>query len=227
MNNQKIKNFEEWNEKMAQKYNPDIYHHAHNPIIRYIMSQRVKAIIDFLNVQKDDETIEVGCGAGNILEKINQGKLTGIDLSNFLLEIARKKLRNKKACLLKGDAENLPAEIKNKKFDKIICSELLEHVQRPDRVIDEILKIAHPETTVVISIPNEKFINFLKEALLKLKVFSLFFPNISKKMDEEWHLHNFGLNLLKDITKGKMKTEKIKSIPCRFFPLYYVVKFEI
>ena len=227
MSVQSIKNFEEWNELMAQKYNPDIYHRSRNPILRCIANLRVKAIIDFLNVQKNDEVIEIGCGAGNILERFNKGKLTGVDLSDFLLAIARNKLENKKVDLFKGDAENLPAEIKNKKFDKIICSEVLEHVQHPGQVINEILKIAHPNATIVISIPNEKLINFLKQVLLKLKIFSIFLPNVSKKMDEEWHLHNFDLKLLNDITRGKLEMVKIKPIFGRFFPLYYVVKFKI
>ena len=32
MNNQEIKNFEEWNEEMVQKYNPDFYYRSSNAI---------------------------------------------------------------------------------------------------------------------------------------------------------------------------------------------------
>ena len=226
MNNINKENFEQWNEKMARKYNPDTYHSSSNLFIKHIENQRVKSILDLLKIEDSDEVIEIGCGAGNILEKINKGRLVGIDLSDFLLEMAKKKLKDKKVYLLKANAEDLPQEIKNKKYDKVICSEVIEHVQCPHKVIDEISKIIHSKSTIVISVPNEGFINKLKQIFIKLKIFFFFFPNISKKMDNEWHLHSFDLALLRKITQGKLKIEKIKPIPFWFFPIRYVVKFK-
>lgn len=224
-NKNSIKNFEEWNEYFARKYNIDYYTKS-NFIIRFIEKKRIKEVIKLLNPQPTDNIIDLGCGGGHILEKIPQGNLTGIDLLESMLKRAKEKAQKigKHFTLIKGNVEDLPQEIKDQKFDKIIASEILEHVQNPDRLIDEILKIAHPKSVVVISIPNEKFINKLKQIFIKLKIFSILFPNISKKMDEEWHLHSFDLDLLKKITQGKLKLVKIKPIPFWFLPIRYVAK---
>lgn len=184
-------------------------------------------MIKFINSQSEDDVIELGCGAGHILIEIPKGNLTGIDLSEKMIEKTKKRFQGigRKITLIKGNVENLPKEIRNKKFNKIICSEVIEHVLHPDRVINQILEITHPNSIVVISIPNEKFINFLKQIFIKLKIFSLFFSNISRKADEEHHLHSFNLPLLKKITKEKLEIKEMKSIPFRFLPIRYVVKF--
>jgi len=225
--NKSIKNFEEWNEHFVEKYDIGDYYRKSNFIVRFIERKRIKTVIKLINSQPEDNIIELGCGAGHVLIEIPRGNLTGIDLSEKMLESAQKRFQEttKKIVLIRGDVENLPEEIKNKKFDKIICSEVIEHVLHPDGVIDEILKIARPNSIVVISIPNERFINNLKKILIRLKIFLVLFPNISKKMDDEWHLHSFSLDLLRRFTRGKLKIKEIKPIPLRFFPIRYVVKF--
>lgn len=221
-----IKNFEKWNEEMAKKYNLDHYFNRSGFLVRFLEEKRRKTISKILEVTENNEVIEIGCGAGHILEIIEKGHLTGLDLSEFLLGLAKEKLKDKKVNLVKGDAQNLPPEIRNKKFDKIICSELLEHVPNPEKVIDEILEIAHPKSVVVISISNEKIINKFKKAFIKLKIFSILFPNITRQIDNEWHLHNLDLDTLKRITYRKLKITKIKALPFLFLPIRYVVKLE-
>jgi len=222
----KIKNFEKWNETYIRKYDIEEYYKS-SPIVRFIEERRIKQIVNLVQAQKRDRIMELGCGAGHILEKIPQGNLTGVDLSETLLKKAGKRLQKRNAVLIKGNIEELPQTVRNQKFDKIICSEVLEHVQNPGKVIDEILKIANEKSVIVISIPNEKLINRLKGIFLRLRIFFNLFPNSSKKMDEEWHLHSFDLNLLEKFTKGKLKIKEIKAVPFWFLPIRYVVKFEI
>ncbi|MDO8264964.1 MAG: methyltransferase domain-containing protein [Candidatus Parcubacteria bacterium] len=223
---QTIKNFEKWNENYIKKYDIEEYYKS-SLIVRFIEEKRIKQIVNLIQTQEGDRIIELGCGAGHILEKIPWGNLTGVDISETLLKKAEKRLQKRNAVLIKGNIEDLPQAVKNKKFDKIICSEVLEHVQNPGKVIDEILKIAHKDSVIVISIPNEKLINRLKGIFLKLRIFFNLFPNSSKKMDEEWHLHSFNMNLLEKYTKGKLIIKKVKAVPFWFLPIRYVVKFKI
>ena len=227
--NNSIKNFEEWNESYVKKYDIDDYYAKSNFFVRLIEKKRIGAIIKFLEAKDTDKIIELGCGAGHVLEKISNGALTGLDLSETMLLAAKKRLEESKkvVALLKGDAERLPCEVKSKKFDKIICSEVLEHTPRPEAVIDEIFNIAASEAVVIISIPNEKVINRLKQIIIKLGIFSFLFHNTSKKMDEEWHLHAFDLPLLKKISQGKLAIKKVRAVPFWFLPIRYVVQFEL
>ena len=61
--------FREWNESMIKKYDPDAFHHHSNPFIRFIEKKRVKMMIDLLNIHDDDHVLEIGSGAGNVIEK--------------------------------------------------------------------------------------------------------------------------------------------------------------
>jgi len=224
----KITNFEAWNEEMAKKYNPDKYHRSSNIFIRFVENKRTAKIINYLDFQKSDRIIELGCGAGNIMEKIDSAEeLWGVDLSDFMLKLARQKKYKVPVEFVKANLEKLPAEITNSKFDKIYCSEVLEHVENPGKVLAEIKKIAKKDSVIVVSIPNETLINKIKRILQKLKLFNLFFSGISPKMNNEWHLHLFNLAKLKEILKENCVIDKAAGIPFRFLPLRYVVKLKL
>lgn len=217
--------FENWNEKMAQKYNPENYFKNSNFIVKFIENSRRKNIIKLLNPQNEDRIIELGCGAGNLMEKIKSAKeLTGVDISDFLIDLAKRKKYQVKTKFVKANIEKLPQEITETKFDKIYCSEVLEHVESPENVLREVKKIISKNGTLVVSIPNENLINKLKNILIKFKIFSFIFPKISKKMDEEWHLHFFNINKIKKLTEKDYYIKKIKRIPFGFLPIRYVIK---
>src|SRR3989344_5110796 len=113
-------NFETWNEEMVKKYGTILEsqtRHA-NPLVRYIEGARVRWVVRYTDSQEGDAILDVGCGAGNILEKIKKGSLYGIDLSQTLLDIAKQKMGNR-AILLKGDAEDMARLFPDKKFNKI------------------------------------------------------------------------------------------------------------
>lgn len=219
----KIKDFEKWNDEMIKKFDLEHYHENANFVIRFIEKKRTKAILDFLDARDEDIILDVGCGAGDILKKIKNGQLFGIDISSYILDIAKDKLKDKKVSLVKGDVEQLSEHFPSIKFNKIYCSEVVEHIQNPQKAIQEMGKMVGKDGLAVISIPNEGVINFLKKILIKLRIFDFFFQKISKKMDEEWHLHSFGLKLFKDITKDQFKIIRIKRIPFSFLPLRYVI----
>jgi len=226
--NKKIENFENWNEEMSRKYNPDKYHQSSNLIIKFIENRRTSKIISYLDTKSNDKIIEIGCGAGNIMQKIKKGKIIwGVDLSDFMLKVSQSKKYYLPVKFIKGNVENLPKEIINCKFDKIYCSEVLEHVENPDNVLKEIKKISKKNSIIVISIPNEKLINQIKEFLQKMKVFNFFFPHISKKMDDEWHLHRFDLGKFKNLIFNDYLIKKIKGIPFGFIPIRYVIKLKL
>lgn len=223
-----MENFENWNEKMSKKYNPDKYHRSSNLIVKFIENKRVLKIIEYLDLKDSDKIIEIGCGAGNIMQRIQKGReIWGVDLSNFMLKTSQKKKYHLPARFVQGNAENLPEEIVNNKFDKIYCSEVLEHVENPARVFGEIKKIAKNDSIIVVSIPNEKLINRIKGVLQKMKIFNFLFPNISKKMDDEWHLHCFDFEKIKGLIFNDYVIEKVKGIPYGFMPIRYVVKLKL
>jgi 2-polyprenyl-3-methyl-5-hydroxy-6-metoxy-1,4-benzoquinol methylase len=218
--------FIQWNEEMAHKYDPEAYHLRSNFLIRWIERRRVKIILNFLNTHPQDSVLEIGCGAGNILEQIPATRLHGIDLSTFLIKKSQCRLSSQQVILAQSNAEQLP--FVNGKFHKLICSEVLEHVANPRRAIGEIARVVTSDAVIVISIPNEGWIDRVKTIIGKLGLAGWLLKgengsyNSPDQMTDEWHLHSFDLALLKEISRGILVIHQTKAIPFNFIPLRYV-----
>src|SRR5205814_221266 len=110
--------------------------------------------------------LEVGCGGGNVLERV-PGRRFGIDLSPFILSKARARLHGA-AQLVRGDAMRLP--FADGAFDRVFCSEVLEHVLEPEVVVREMRRVLAPGGFAVVSVPNEALINRVKRTVFALPV---------------------------------------------------------
>jgi ubiquinone/menaquinone biosynthesis C-methylase UbiE len=223
------KKFEHWNDEMAQRYDPEAYHERSFILIRWIERMRVNAILAFIKSSSHHRVLEVGCGAGNVLERVNSNHRVGIDLSTFLLDKARTRLRTN-ASLVQANAEKIP--LASAKFDRLICTEVLEHVQSPSSVLEEMARVAKDDAVIVISIPNEKMIDGIKTTARKLNLTFLFSANkgdyaVPQKMTDEWHLHQFDINLLKNFLPTYLEIETVQAIPFFVFPLRFVVKIKL
>ncbi len=222
----KIENFEKWNDLMFKKYNPERYYKSKKLLIRYTTNKRLRCIMSLASIDNYDHILDIGCGSGILLERIKVGDRVGIDLSDSALSIAKKRFKNNEVRLIKGDIQRI-SEVLNTKFDKIFCADVIEHVNKPNLVIDEIIKVSKPTSTIIFSIPNEKFINILKKIFLRLFIYKLFLGGIPKDMHEEWHLTGFSLNLFKKFTKNKFEIINIKRTPFWFLPINYIIKCKI
>jgi ubiquinone/menaquinone biosynthesis C-methylase UbiE len=219
--------FEQWNEEHARKHDLDKFYNHPNFLFRYIENKRIKKLIDLAEVKDADKVIEVGCGAGHILERVPKGELYGIDISEIQVERAKERLGNK-AEISKAPGEEIPYD--NKYFDKILCSEVIEHVLDPAPLLNEMKRVLKDDGILSLSIPNENLINLAKKMLRMLGLRRILEPKksgwdlASKNNLDEWHLHEFNLKLIKQYIDGKFKIEKISSIPNFTVPFRYVLK---
>jgi ubiquinone/menaquinone biosynthesis C-methylase UbiE len=78
------------------------------------MSERLRSIVDQLDIRPDDRILEVGCGLGVaatlVCERLEGGRLTAIDRSPKMIEAAR---RRNAACIEAGKAEFLVAALED------------------------------------------------------------------------------------------------------------------
>jgi len=203
----------EWNDQMVKKYNSEgTLFESKNPILRIIEIKRVQAIIRFANIKPADVILDIGCGQGFLISTIKQyKKITGLDISRVYLEQAQKRLKNKKNIeLIFGDAHQLP--FKDKSYNKIISSEVLEHLPDPQKALKEISRVLTDDGTLVISVPDERRIeNIMK--LIKFLKLNKFLHAARKQETYEWHLHKFDENMVRAICFNLFSIEKIKRIP--------------
>lgn len=222
-----IDTFEQWNEEHALKHDLDKFYNHPNRIFRYIENKRIRVLLDKAEIKSGHDVLEVGCGAGHILERIKSGNLTGTDISSVQIERAKKRL-GKRAILIKAKGEELP--FPDKSFDRIICTEVFEHVLEPVKILTEIYRVLKNDGIFSLSVPNEKLIILTKKILLNLGLKKVLEPKesnwdlASKNNLDEWHLHKYSLNLIKKQVKDLFKTESVSRIPFFFLPYRYVLK---
>lgn len=95
--------------------------------------------------------LDVGCGTGEILKRIHRRypevSLTGVDISEKMLEVAKVKIGNK-ATLLWADAEMLP--FSDATFDLIVCSDSFHHYPNPQKVLAEFRRVLKGGSNLLI-----------------------------------------------------------------------------
>lgn len=224
--------FVEWNEMMSRKYDSEAFHLRSNFLIRWIEGRRVATILQLLEARVQDVVVEVGCGAGVVLEQIPAGRLVGMDLSGFILHKTKRRLAGKTADLLQANAETLP--FANNQFNKLVCTEVIEHVLEPRNLAKELARVVQANGVVVITIPNERLIDRVKSIITRLGLARWLLQASDDVADvydspedvNEWHLHQFNLEMLREVTRGQLHIHQIRAIPFALMPLRYVVLFQ-
>ncbi len=147
-----------WNNQMVKKYHSKgTLFESKNILLRTIEKMRLKKIVQLAQFQENDLVLDLGCGEGFLISLIPNStkKIVGLDISEIALNRAAEILKEKKGVeLLRGNAEklNLPDE----SFDKIICSEMLEHTPKPRKAMEEMHRVLKNNGLLVISVPDEK-----------------------------------------------------------------------
>lgn len=99
------------------------------------------------------KVLDVGCGTGTILSELSKNdkiNLAGVDLSENMINIAKKTL-NDKVELKIGDSEKLPW--KDNTFDAVICTDSFHHYPNPEKVLIEMARVLLPKGHLIIGDP--------------------------------------------------------------------------
>lgn len=110
--------------------------------------------MSMVNVSCDDLILELGCGAGALLQEIDRrGAIAiGVDLSIGQIKCAKGRSRSGHAIV--SDAAYLP--FRDGQFTKCFAVEILEHVQNPGQMVSEISRVLKSDGELIIVVPNDK-----------------------------------------------------------------------
>ncbi len=119
----------------------------------YVYSELNKII----DISKKSKIIDLGCGTGwklNIIKESNNLEVFGVDSTESVFHSKR---YYKKGKFIVDDLSNcdysLYEDHKNS-FDYIICSDVIEHLEDPDRLLDLIKYLSHKNTIIILSTPD-------------------------------------------------------------------------
>lgn len=122
--------------------------------------KKVVQIVDSIN---PETVLDIATGTGDLainLAKTNAKKIIGLDISNGMLEVGRKKIKKKaldsKIEMVLGDSENLPFE--DDSFDAITVAFGIRNFENLENGLREILRVLKPNGVFVIletSVPTK------------------------------------------------------------------------
>jgi demethylmenaquinone methyltransferase/2-methoxy-6-polyprenyl-1,4-benzoquinol methylase len=137
-----------------------------------------KKAIKMLTEIQPKMILDVATGTGDFAlaaMKLNPDKIIGIDISEGMLEVGRRKIRERnltdKIDLQKGDSENLPFE--ENKFDAAIVAFGVRNFEHLEKGLSEMLRVIRPGGKIVIlefskprQFPFKQFYNFYFKFIL-------------------------------------------------------------
>jgi ubiquinone/menaquinone biosynthesis C-methylase UbiE len=103
------------------------------------VSERLRAIVDELEIRPDDRVLEIGCGHGvaatMICERLDGGRLTAIDRSAMMIEAATRRnaqyVEAGKAEFIVADLEDV--DLGDRRFDVVLAARIGLFHRRPER----------------------------------------------------------------------------------------------
>jgi 2-polyprenyl-3-methyl-5-hydroxy-6-metoxy-1,4-benzoquinol methylase len=176
------------NDRLAREHSIDDYY-ARSPLpIRLIERRRLEIIRDMVGPAEGIDLAEVGSGGGHVLRMFPKAKLTAFDVSDVFLDVARKNLAGYDVRFVKGEIDKL--DFPSASFDRIICTEVLEHTQDPGAIAQTIARLLRPRGVAVITVPNDPLIMRLKGIVRRTPIARLLGSKVNWGGDE-FHLHQW------------------------------------
>ena len=156
-------------------------------------------------IENNTRVLDVGCGDGILMKYLKEEK--NIDTRG--LEISKKNVQDctsKGLSVIEGNAEKDLHQFPNLSFDYVILSQTLQAFYNPEKVIDDLLRVANK---AIVTIPNFGHWKVRIHLLLKGTM------PVTKNLPNEWYnTPNLHMCTIKDFFNfcSKKKIELYKSI---------------
>ena len=156
-------------------------------------------------IENNTRVLDVGCGDGTLMKLLKDEK--NVDTRG--LEISKENVQNcisKGLSIIEGNAEKDLHQFPNLSFDYVVLSQTLQAFYNPEKVIDDLLRVANK---AIVTIPNFGYWKVRIHLLLKGTM------PVTENLPNEWYnTPNLHMCSIKDFFNFcyKKKIELYKSI---------------
>jgi 2-polyprenyl-3-methyl-5-hydroxy-6-metoxy-1,4-benzoquinol methylase len=204
------------NDRLAREHPIDDYY-ARSPLpVRLVEKRRLGIIKRMVGPASGLDLAEIGSGGGHVLRLFPRARLTAFDVSDVYLETARRNLVGYDVRFVKGEIDKLT--IPPSSFDRIVCTEVLEHTERPEAILDAIARLLRPDGVAVITIPNDPLIATLKSVLRRTPVAELLGDRVEWGGDR-YHLHAWTPRAFRALLEARFRVTHYRAAPTRALPI--------
>ena len=173
-------------------------HKTTNPLKKYLIESFYSSFMAEVKMLKPKTVLDVGCGEGFTLERLHKKNigenLVGIDFLKRAIEIGKKERPH--LDLRQGNIYKIP--FKDNSFDLVICSEVLEHVDDPEKGLKELVRVT--KKNLLLSVPNEPL--FMMANFLRGK-------NLSRWGNDIEHINHWSTDKFKKFVGSEITVKKV------------------
>ncbi|NCP83712.1 MAG: class I SAM-dependent methyltransferase [Bacteroidetes bacterium] len=148
----------------GDKLSTRVFHRMRINTIHEILTQ--SPIKDKLKPRR--KALDIGCNCGylsKLISEHNYDFVFGVDLADDFVQKAVSNFQGENVQFKTQDATQLDI---NDKYDLILCTEVIEHTDDPQKVIDSIYDLLADDGYAIISMPNRISLNYLTTLLGKI-----------------------------------------------------------
>jgi SAM-dependent methyltransferase len=174
-----------------------------NPVQRALIRRFVAALHDlFIEAGPVSSVLEVGVGegfiSGYLSEQLPALRFTGVELAEA--DVLRARRLFPRLEVHQGSAYALDSVLPGGPgaYDLIICAEVLEHLDTPERALDQMLSLKPKR--LLLSVPHEPL--FMLSNLARLK-------NVSRLGNDPEHVNHYGPRSFRRLLEGRLDVLRV------------------
>lgn len=123
----------------------------------YQVEYRRKKIMEQIAKYDPKRILEIGCGMEPLFLYVEGKEWVIVEPSKLFCQNARNKIRKSDhVTIIQGFLEECMTELKSESYDMIICAALLQELEDPDHMLQDIFQLCGNRTIVHINVANAK-----------------------------------------------------------------------
>ena len=180
--------------------------------------QRLRGyVLSLCDVKPGYRVLDLGSGSGWVAKDLTlkHARVISVDLYQKNLKRIKQGLRHEQDDFVIADAYNIP--FGENSFDLVVASEVLEHLDSPGAVLQELQRVLIPKGKMVASTPYKERIQYY------------LCIHCNKKTPANAHLHSFDehslMSLFESQNFGRIHFRKFGNKFLLFARVYYLLRF--
>lgn len=100
-------------------------------------------------IKEGDSVLDIGCASGHLMKHITK------KVDYFGVDVSKEAIKDNPHPSIIGNAESFK---RKKKFDKIVCLEVLEHLENPAKAMKSMIRHLKPKGLIILTVPRGKML---------------------------------------------------------------------